>query len=277
MGTELLVASLWVAVLVYWLWTRRPTTGDTVGLFRYELRALRQATPTRVPPANRMVPARPAPVIGNPAGGYGLGTSGLPLGEHLAATAAKHRKMLMRRRRRDVLCGLGGAAGILLVLAVLTGSVVFAGLQVFADLSLAGYVWMLARKAGARAARPGLARGPRQPRAAAERRPEVTRTIAADWPEVGSDGAVYDFEVPGAHLFDQVAYADHVSRERYGHMPTSRVPAAAVGSAGGRGRGGGHSGPGTGVATVGDLPDGDDDLAYGDFDSYASLALAQAN
>ena len=53
MGAELVVASLWGGFLVYWLWTRRPRAGDSIESFRYELLVLQRATPARVPPADR--------------------------------------------------------------------------------------------------------------------------------------------------------------------------------------------------------------------------------
>ena len=40
MGPELLIASLWCVALIYWLWSKRPTLGDTVGSFRHELRGI---------------------------------------------------------------------------------------------------------------------------------------------------------------------------------------------------------------------------------------------
>ncbi len=40
MGAEFLVAILWGVVVIYWVWSRRPAFGDSIGLFRNELHAL---------------------------------------------------------------------------------------------------------------------------------------------------------------------------------------------------------------------------------------------
>ncbi len=309
MGTELLVAGLWVAVLAYWLWTRRPATADTIGVFRRELRVLRQATPARVAPANRMAPSRPAPAVGAVELGLGNPETGLPLAEHLAVTAANHRRSVMRRRRRDVLSALGGAAVVLLLLAMLTGSTALIGLDVVADLAFGGYVLLLVRAAGARPAAsvPREARAPRRARAAARqgeatrRRSRPTEWLEPTEAEPEPYGAGHRYEVQGPHLFDQEAYADQVNRGRgfvpgpLAAAPRSRpdvapprplsfVPPAPVRRP--------HPAPPrwTGEAAPAAVAapspaswpgqegsGADDDLAYGDFDSYASLALAQAN
>jgi hypothetical protein len=338
MGTELLVAGLWVAVLVYWLWTRRPTTGDTVGLFRYELRALRQATPSRVAPANRMTPARPAPAIGMQGLGFVPAPAGRPLSDHLAAAAATHRKMVMRRRRLDVLCALGAAAGILLGLAALTGSTTVVGLQVMADVGLGGYVVMLNRTARAGGAPSGrsyatsaAARRQARPRPGPEaiRGDRSSQRGSAEVPAAAGrwvpGGYIDEHEqqvtpatlgpvrVPGPHLFDQAAYVEQIGRERRGHAYPAPPVAAYARSAGAEGdypsardgavgtepetpttlvltglprpagpvgrshapHGAGPTPPAVGVRQVGpDTYRSDDEGVYGDFDSYASLALA---
>ncbi|HET9058449.1 MAG TPA: hypothetical protein VFN61_00900 [Acidimicrobiales bacterium] len=138
MKAYVLIAGLWAAVLVYWLWARRPSTADTVGLFRRELGVLRTASPQRVAPANRLDPNRP--VLG---ARVPVGSAGQPV--PLAAAAASYRRMEMRKRRRDVLCVLAGGSVLTLLLAVLTGSAWVIALQVICDFALGGYVALLFR------------------------------------------------------------------------------------------------------------------------------------
>ncbi len=120
MGAEFLVAILWGVVVIYWVWSRRPAFGDSIGLFRNELHALEHAAPVRVPPANRR---RPLPytvsVAGYPLGGpqddpapSTAGTapsvpSSLP--EALAAASLSAKRLKARRRRRDVLSVSAGS------------------------------------------------------------------------------------------------------------------------------------------------------------------------
>jgi len=128
MGTELLVASLWGAVAVYWLWSKRTAGADTIGLFHRELEVLQRATPARVPPAHRLV-ASPA--------------QSPPLPPQVAVAVAVHRRGEARRRRRDVLALLGILAFVTLVAALASGSAVAFGFQAVADCAIAGYVYLL--------------------------------------------------------------------------------------------------------------------------------------
>ena len=66
MGTEFLVACLWVVVLVYWFWSRLPARSDTVGVYRRALHVLEHTAPTRVVPAYRLSAPAIAPVVGAP-------------------------------------------------------------------------------------------------------------------------------------------------------------------------------------------------------------------
>lgn len=113
---------------VYWLWTKRSASADTIGLFHRELEVLQRATPARVAPANRLA----APAAVQP-----------PVPPQVALAAASHRRDEARRRRRDVLAILAGAALVTLVAAVASGSAVALGFQALADLALAGYVYLL--------------------------------------------------------------------------------------------------------------------------------------
>jgi hypothetical protein len=147
-GPTLLIACLWGAVLVYWLWSRRPL-GDPVGSFRNELRVLGNATPARVPPANRLAggptvlirsnqtrPVIPEETVGPPV--------------RLTAAARIHSRQELHRRRRDITAGLALAALMSLFAAVLTGSALVVGLQILTDLVLGAYVYLLARTMGGR-------------------------------------------------------------------------------------------------------------------------------
>lgn len=145
MRAYVLLVGLWVVVLGYWFWSRRPTTADTVGLFHRELRVLRTATPQRVTPANRLDATRTVPGARLAVG------AGLTPGP-LAAAAASHKRMEMRRRRRDILCALSGCAVLTMLLAALTGSAGFIVLQLLFDLALAGYVALLFRTVASRGA-----------------------------------------------------------------------------------------------------------------------------
>jgi len=157
MGSTLLIACLWGAVLVYWLWSRRPL-GDPVGSFRNDLQVLGRATPARVVPANRLG-ATPTVIVHGPPRRVVVPEefAGPPV--PLAAAARSHSRQELRRRRRDVMAVLALAALVSLFAAVLTGAAVLVVLQVLIDLVLGIYVYLLARATGgqAKAGRPTLA------------------------------------------------------------------------------------------------------------------------
>jgi hypothetical protein len=138
MGTELLVASLWGAVAVYWLWSKRPASGDTISLFHRELEVLQRTTPARVAPANRLA----APPALQP-----------PVPPQVAVAVALH-----RRRRRDILAVLVCVMVVTLVAAVASGSAVALAFQAVADLALAGYMYLMYLLSSVR--RPERARRP---------------------------------------------------------------------------------------------------------------------
>jgi hypothetical protein len=159
MGSTLLIACLWGAVLVYWLWSRRPL-GDPVGSFRNDLRVLGSATPGRVVPANRLGAVSTVIVHGPPRRvAVPEEIVGPPV--PLAAAARHHSRQELRRRRRDVMAVLALAALVSLFAAVLTGSAVLVLLQLLIDLVLGIYVYLLARATGgqAKAGRPTLVAG----------------------------------------------------------------------------------------------------------------------
>ena len=132
MGLDLLVAGLWAAVLVYWLWTRRPAA-DTVGTFHRELEVLQRTTPGCMTPANRLSgpPPMPAPPT----------RSAVP--HPVAVAAVAHKRSEIRRRRRDVLTLLAASAGITLIAALVSHSSIALAFQIFTDVSLAAYVYLL--------------------------------------------------------------------------------------------------------------------------------------
>ncbi|HTV11373.1 MAG TPA: hypothetical protein VME20_05865 [Acidimicrobiales bacterium] len=217
MGTEFLVASLWVAVLVYWLWTRRPTTTDTVGLFRQELRVLEFASPNKVTPANRLCAEQSLPAP-SPA---------------LVAAASWHKRLEVRRRRRDVLLMLFAAVVVTIVAAVLSHSVVALGVQALCDVALACYLCLLFR--ATRARRPLIeAKRSREPRLYVEdlllAPPPGPRASVLESPSL-LIGAQFEQEYVPAHATHRQA-------------PRRRAVQEA-------------------------------EESYGDFDSYASLALVR--
>jgi hypothetical protein len=122
---------LWAVLIGSWLKDRasaRP--GDSVSAFRDQLHtlqrtqpggrrgALRASRPEPFPPVATFGPGRPAP-------------------RPTAVSAA------VRRRRRDVLFVLAGAAAFTFLLALLVGGPLLIGLNVVCDLALAGYVYAL--------------------------------------------------------------------------------------------------------------------------------------
>lgn len=235
MGTEFLVASLWAVVLIYWFWSRRPTTGDTVGLFRHELSVLQRATPTRVAPANRRCVSGPAPV-GRPflpaaAPGTDVTTdqgrdrpvparSELPT--PLMAAALSHKRMELRRRRRDIISVLLVAVVVTVLAVVLTRSLTALAFQGASDVALTGYAYLLVR-----ATRAEVVRVPR--------------------PRFGGSGrrlSASPVGVPPQLVAASVAPAAYDGQEFSRYMPPHTLgrPAYSMRS-------------------------------YGDFDSYASLAL----
>ncbi|HYA44786.1 MAG TPA: hypothetical protein VED59_04205 [Acidimicrobiales bacterium] len=161
MGAELAVACVWGGVAVYWLWTRRPSmrVGDSILSFRYELSVLQHATPRVVRPANRRRALAGAPLEATvlPAQRATVATPRLHLvpaetdlrhaspPEPVLAATRSRRRSEVRRRRRDVLCGLSGAVFFSLMVAVLAGSLIALCAQLATDLLLIGYVYMLTR------------------------------------------------------------------------------------------------------------------------------------
>jgi hypothetical protein len=134
MGTEFLVACLWVVVFVYWFWSRLPARADTVGVYRRALHVLEHAAPTRVVPAYRLrtpaIPSAAAP---------------------FAAVALCHKRAQLRRRRRDTLSVLLGAVLVSIAAALATRSAVAFAAQVLCDIALGSYVSLLVRAARASA------------------------------------------------------------------------------------------------------------------------------
>jgi hypothetical protein len=134
------VIAVWIVVIGRWAWNRRHTIGaDSVGSFRRELSVLERSGPVRVAPANRR---RPTPM---PASLGTTRTGGLPLG-----SSERLRRQRNQRRRRDVLLLLVLGVVLTLGLAAATRSTMVIYLQAALDLTLAGYVYLLARSASLR-------------------------------------------------------------------------------------------------------------------------------
>jgi hypothetical protein len=257
MGAEFLVAILWGVVVVYWAWSRRPAFGDSVGLFRDELHALANAAPVRVPPANRR---RPLPYtvsgaryplgepFGDPAPSPAATAPGTlaSLPAALAAAALSAQRLKARRRRRDVLCVLLAVVVVSALASLARRSVLTLSLQAFSDLALAAYAYLLVTRTRATMARSAAPR---------------VQVSALDEPVGGS-------AVRPAPLEDWLVDLVDLDRTAAGHTPA-------------------HAMEGTPRATssrrrpsVARLVSHDGERrteTYGDFDSYASLALAEAN
>jgi len=242
MGTEFLVACLWVVVLAYWFWSRLPARSDTAGVYRRALRVLEHSTPTRVAPAYRLhtpaIPSAAAP---------------------LAAVALCHKRAQLRRRRRDTLSVLLGAVLVTFAAALLTRSDIALAAQLVCDLALAAYVSLLVRAArasvGVGLARRNAAVFPQSPVVHASAVAPAWPAVYADWP---ASEELVRLRAPLPEPAQPVAtyVPAHALRQADLRVVTSE---ADIGYADG---------------TYGSESYGDE--SYGDFDSYASLALASA-
>ena len=278
MGAEFLVAILWGVVVIYWVWSRRPAFGDSIGLFRNELHALEHAAPVRVPPANRR---RPLPytvsVAGYPLGGpqsdpapSTAGTapsvpSSLP--EALAAASLSAKRLKARRRRRDVLSVLLVAVVVTAIASVARRSAVTLSLQALSDVALAAYAYLLVSRTRTAMARPT---GPRVQFGAHDQAGAAMPVLSAPEPVRRPAIPVLSAPEPVRRPAPQedwlVALVD-LDQTGAGYSPAhaqTTTPRAAS-----RWR--------SPVTRRSSLDPGRPPEAYGDFDSYASLALAQAN
>jgi len=259
MGTELLVASLWGAVVVYWLWSRRPTTSDTVGLFRRELVVLQHTAPARVAPANRRCASgalAPGGAPNEPKAGRGLSNAVPAMSAPLAAAALAHRRSAARRRRRDVLLALSALVALTLLIAVVSGSAVAIGIQVLSDVVLAVYVSLVVKMAQVKAGAGSLKR------AVSVSQPARRSGDGALGPATSARCGMVD---PTAAYYAQLAAMDLTVKDLLtaggppGIGPSWSRTAAAPGD------------------ETRDQSDAGDQPSYGDFDSYASLAFADAH
>ncbi|HUB70472.1 MAG TPA: hypothetical protein VL984_08620 [Acidimicrobiales bacterium] len=316
MGAEFLVASLWVVVLIYWFWSRRPTTADTIGLFKYELRVLQHAAsapysnPNLAGPfaggagpsagslatAGRPPHGAPAALPVSPAGLYGaaVGVFGAPAGpsanapagplpttsakaslpEPLALAAMDYKRAATRRRRRDVLIVLLSLVALTALAAAATASAPAVALQAVTDVALVGYLCLLVTSARAK---PG-----NRTRAEARLAPHpIAAPVAATAPLLPAAAPPAATGDPAPQAERTAAPAQAAPERRPAHVSSGLgevtgplvareyVPAHAARHA---------RGP-AGWAARADRADraeraeGRRDL-YGDFDSYASLALA---
>jgi hypothetical protein len=225
MGTEFLVACLWVVVFVYWFWSRLPARADTVGVYRRALHVLEHAAPTRVVPAYRL--RTPA-----------IASATAPL----AAVALCHKRAQLRRRRRDTLSVLLGAVLVTMAAAFVTRSAVALAAQVLCDLALASYVYLLVRAARANAG------------AAPVRRKAVAVQPSAFGPGWSPAYAGSPATEAPVRLRAELQEAEA--------PVTGYVPAHALRQ--------------VDLRVVANEADDYAEASYGDFDSYASLALATA-
>jgi hypothetical protein len=250
MGTEFLVACLWVVVFVYWFWSRLPARADTVGVYRRALHVLEHAAPTRVVPAYRLR----APAISSAAA-------------PLAAVALCHKRAQLRRRRRDTLSVLLGAVLVTMAAALVTRSAVAFVAQVLCDIALGSYVSLLVR-----AARASVGAAPARRNAMAAQPLALAARLQAaypDWP-----GAKEPVRLPAQPREVAPQVASYVPAHALKEVDL-RVVANDVDDYPGRSYAG-ASYAGASYAGASDADDSYGDESYGDFDSYASLALATA-
>jgi hypothetical protein len=279
MGAEFLVAILWGVVVIYWVWSRRPAFGDSIGLFRNELHALEHAAPARVPPANRR---RPLPytvsVAGYPLGGpqsdSAPSTAGsapsvpASLPEALAAASLSAKRLKARRRRRDVLSVLLVAVVVTAIVSVARRSVVTLSLQALSDVVLAAYAYLLVsrtRTAMARPTGPRVQFGDRDQEAGAAM-PVLTAPEPVRRPAPPARSAPEPVRRPAPQEDWLVDLVD-LDQTGAGHSPAHAQTAPPRAESRWRAP----------VTRRTSLDPGRPPEAYGDFDSYASLALAQAN
>ncbi|HUC13632.1 MAG TPA: hypothetical protein VMS00_04180 [Acidimicrobiales bacterium] len=255
MGTEFLVACLWVVVLVYWFWTRLPARADTVGVYRRALRVLEHATPTTVVPAYR---------LGTPA----TTSAAAPY----AAVALCYKRAQLRRRRRDTLSVLVGAVLLTIAAALLTRSTLVLAAQLVCDLALASYVSLLVR-----AARASTGAGPARRNVVA-----VQPSVAAAWPAVYADRSATEeparLRAPLREAAPPVAtyVPAHALRQADLRVVNSLGNESFANESFDNESFDNESFADESFADAGGYTESFGDESYGDFDSYASLALASA-
>ncbi len=248
MGTEFLVACLWVVVLIYWFWSRLPARADTAGVYRRALHVLEHATPQRVVPAYRLrTPAIVSASAPHP------------------AFALCHKRAQIRRRRRDTLSVLAGAVLVSFAVALLSRSTVALAAQVLCDLALASYVSLLVRAARASVGSATTRRSPMVQN-------PIVQTLTADpgLPPVHVGVAVAEEPVrlraqirePAAEVASYVpAHALRHSDLRVVMSDTDEFAEQSLRES---------------YSAANYTDEGYGDESYGDFDSYASLALVSA-
>lgn len=132
----LVLGILWAAVLLPPILRSRNESGAPGGIGDFVGRLRSGLGQGRGPDAG-LPPLTP---IMGPVGGIGpIGPNGNPLGP----VSVRGAMTPAQRRRRDVLVGLLGAAGLTFFMALFAGSVVFWLLHLLADALVGGYVYML--------------------------------------------------------------------------------------------------------------------------------------
>lgn len=146
MNAEFLVASLWAVVVVYWFWSRRGSGGDSIGSFRHELHVLENAAPVRMTAAHRLCPQNEAlSELGAVVSQPAVGHEAPRAPVPRPPARSPNKRAEVRRRRLEVLVVLAALVFITLVTAVIVMSPVFLGLQLVADCALGTYVSLLLR------------------------------------------------------------------------------------------------------------------------------------
>lgn len=268
------LVALWVIVAVYWAWSRRPATGEA-GVSRRELRVVQRSAHVRVLPGARrgtggtaflawysaVYASAPSTHAGSAVadqerrpGSGGSGSSLVPVvparpvvPAPRAGAGLDSKRAEVRRRRRSVLMVLLALVVTSLLAVVLTRSVVAIAFQMTSDTTLLAYGYVLSRVA-ARVGRPAGAGSPSAQ--------EPARRVRGPRQEVEPARAV----AMRPTLLPALDEASSPRRRRAGYAPAHTLAQARSGlTAGWRAPG---------------AEERDEGASYGDFESYASLALA---
>ncbi len=151
-----ILAMVWAVFLLPQLFrARAERSTDLIGAFGRQLSVLERATSvgqgsvTRMRPASGRRPAAVRPSVARPAGSIAFARTAAPRPAGGSASAGSRRPSLavtgVRKRRRDILCGLLVAMGVSLVLSFVPALGTMLWVHLALDLAFVAYVAMLVR------------------------------------------------------------------------------------------------------------------------------------